>query len=165
MPLEVEFGGSEAQREPDELRQMENRQIDFRALSLRCADLLPAGGTCVINSGRYREKVTPLNSGTTYQAAAGATVTVDGTDYVNGWSPVTSGDLTTLEQTDPYLSTSPFAGQITPTSTTSPQRCFIVPSGIVPCYSLRARNWAGRAATIARQAAASTAAGDAAAST
>jgi hypothetical protein len=85
----------------------------------RCADLMVAGDTCVINSGTYREagKITPAHSGTatspiTYEPAPGATVTVDGTDYVNGWSRVETSDLSALEQTDPYLSSSPFAAEV-----------------------------------------------------
>jgi hypothetical protein len=57
----------------------------------KCATVVVAGGTCQIAAGTYRETVTPSRSGTaaapiTFTAAAGAKVTVDGTDAVSGWS-------------------------------------------------------------------------------
>jgi hypothetical protein len=62
----------------------------FRTIG-RCAAVAMAGDTCEIASGVYRETVTPLRSGSagapiTFRAAAGATVTIDGTDAVTGWT-------------------------------------------------------------------------------
>jgi Right handed beta helix region len=104
----------------------------------KCADVMVAGDTCTINAGTYREKVTPLHSGTatspiTYQPAAGATVRVDGTDYVNGWSQVTGGDLASLEQTNPYLASSPFAGEVNrPSGSTVYKAHATLSTGLVP---------------------------------
>jgi hypothetical protein len=75
------------------------------------------GDTCTINSGTYREKVTPAHSGTasspiTYQPAPGATVRVDGTDYVNGWTRVTNSDVTTLAAGDSRITGSQFANAV-----------------------------------------------------
>jgi hypothetical protein len=83
----------------------------------RCATVMVAGDTCQIASGTYRETITPAQQGTaaapiTYTAAPGATVTVDGTDPVTGWSQVTSADLTGLESGDSFLAGSPFAGGV-----------------------------------------------------
>lgn len=63
----------------------------------QCAAVMTGGDTCVIESGTYRETVTPANSGTStapirYEAAAGATVVVSGTEPLSGWS-VHSGNI------------------------------------------------------------------------
>ncbi|HZL20100.1 MAG TPA: right-handed parallel beta-helix repeat-containing protein, partial [Polyangia bacterium] len=57
----------------------------------KCATMALPGDTCHINSGVYRETVTPALSGTagapiTFAAVAGAQVTIDGTDSVTGWT-------------------------------------------------------------------------------
>lgn len=57
----------------------------------KCAQVMTAGDKCVISTGTYRETVTPLNSGAAgapirFEAAAGATVVVSGTEPVSGWS-------------------------------------------------------------------------------
>ncbi|MGW7680338.1 right-handed parallel beta-helix repeat-containing protein [Kribbella sp. NPDC054772] len=80
----------------------------------RCATVMVAGDACEIRSGTYRETVVPAASGTssapiTYQAAAGATVRVDGTEPVTGFAKVTAADLATLEASDSYLAGSDFA--------------------------------------------------------
>jgi hypothetical protein len=80
----------------------------------KCATTMTAGDTCVIASGTYRETVTPANSGTsasriTYTAAPGATVTIDGTETVSGWSQLSAANLTALESADSFLAESPFA--------------------------------------------------------
>ena len=56
-----------------------------------CADVAAPGDTCRMATGTYRETVTPPTSGTsgapiTFEAAPGASVTVDGTDAVTGWT-------------------------------------------------------------------------------
>lgn len=56
-----------------------------------CATIAGAGDTCEIESGTYREAVVPANSGTagnpiTFTGAPGASVTVDGSDPVSGWT-------------------------------------------------------------------------------
>jgi hypothetical protein len=63
----------------------------------KCASVAQPGDTCHINAGVYRETVVPTNSGTatasiTFAAVAGATVTMDGTDPVTGWT-VDSGSI------------------------------------------------------------------------
>jgi hypothetical protein len=63
----------------------------------KCASVAIPGDTCHINSGTYRETVVPANSGTasapiTLAAVSGATVIIDGTDAVNGWT-VDSGNI------------------------------------------------------------------------
>jgi len=97
----------------------------------KCADVMVAGDTCLIGSGRYRETVRPKNSGTgtkdtttapytytttapiTYAPEPGATVTVDGSDPVSGaWSQVTSLPGTVNGVPDPMLSLSPFASSV-----------------------------------------------------
>ncbi|MEV6608953.1 carbohydrate-binding protein [Kutzneria sp. NPDC051319] len=83
----------------------------------QCATVLTAGDTCVVAAGTYRQTVTPANNGTanapiTYTAAPGATVTVDGTDPVTGWTQVTPADLATLAATDGHLPGSPFASGV-----------------------------------------------------
>lgn len=83
----------------------------------RCATVMVAGDDCIIATGTYRETVTPAHSGTssariTYQAAPGATVTIDGTDPVTGWSAVSGSDLAALEAADANLSASPFASAV-----------------------------------------------------
>jgi hypothetical protein len=83
----------------------------------QCAKVLVAGDTCVIATGTYRETVTPANSGTanspiTYTAAPGATVTVDGTDPVTGWSQVSADDLAKLAAADSHIPGSPFAAGV-----------------------------------------------------
>lgn len=80
----------------------------------RCAVTMTAGDTCQIASGTYRETVTPANSGTasariSYIAAPGATVTIDGTEPVTGFSQVTGANLSALESADSFLAGSPFA--------------------------------------------------------
>jgi hypothetical protein len=83
----------------------------------QCATVMLAGDSCTINAGTYREKVTPAHSGTatspiTYQPAPGAAVRVDGTDYVNSWSAVTSSDVATLAAGDSRITGSPFANAV-----------------------------------------------------
>lgn len=68
----------------------------FKTIS-QCAAAMTEGDTCIIESGTYRETVTPANSGTStapirYEAAAGATVVVSGTEPLGGWS-VHSGNI------------------------------------------------------------------------
>jgi hypothetical protein len=62
----------------------------------KCASVALPGDTCHINTGVYRETVVPPASGTsaspiTFAAVAGATVTIDGTDPVSGWTPSSGG--------------------------------------------------------------------------
>jgi hypothetical protein len=83
----------------------------------QCASVATAGDTCVIESGTYRETVTPSHSGTsgapiTFEAAPGAQVVIDGTDEVTGWSQVSASDLSSLEAGDQYLTGSPFASGV-----------------------------------------------------
>lgn len=68
----------------------------FKTIS-QCAAVMTGGDTCIIESGTYRETITPANSGTStapirYEAAAGATVVVSGTEPLSGWS-VHSGNI------------------------------------------------------------------------
>ncbi|CAI6049875.1 discoidin domain-containing protein [Cohnella sp. JJ-181] len=68
----------------------------FKTIS-QCAAVMTGGDTCVIESGTYRETVTPTNTGASgspirFEAAAGATVIVSGTEPVSGWS-VHSGNI------------------------------------------------------------------------
>jgi hypothetical protein len=84
----------------------------------RCSAVMTAGDTCLLLPGTYRETVTPTTSGTptapiTYRANTPGTVTVDGADPVNGWSSVSSGDLSALETSDPFLTGSGFATAVT----------------------------------------------------
>jgi hypothetical protein len=56
-----------------------------------CAAVVLPGETCNINSGIYRETVTPAHSGTAnapiaFRAVPGANVTIDGTDAVATWT-------------------------------------------------------------------------------
>ncbi|MET9674540.1 RICIN domain-containing protein [Streptomyces sp. NPDC006482] len=62
----------------------------FRTIQ-KCADVAVGGDTCLIGGGTYRETVTPRASGSagapvTFASDPGATVTVDGTDVVSGWT-------------------------------------------------------------------------------
>jgi hypothetical protein len=82
-----------------------------------CADVAAPGDTCVIGNGVYRETVIPRRNGTqrspiTFQAAPGATVVVDGTDVVDGWTPVTTAELDELAAADPTLTGSEFADSV-----------------------------------------------------
>src|ERR1700733_10155760 len=52
----------------------------------QCASSVPAGSTCEIRAGTYRETVSP-NSGITITAYQFEPVTVDGSDPVTGWTP------------------------------------------------------------------------------
>jgi Ricin-type beta-trefoil lectin domain len=57
----------------------------------KCATVALAGDTCLINSGTYRETVAPTHSGSagspiTFAPVTGASVTVDGTNAVSGWT-------------------------------------------------------------------------------
>jgi hypothetical protein len=57
----------------------------------KCASVAGPGDICHINTGVYRETVVPSASGTssapiTFAAIDGATVTIDGTDPVIGWT-------------------------------------------------------------------------------
>jgi Carbohydrate binding module (family 6)/Right handed beta helix region len=58
----------------------------FRTIQ-KCAT---SGGVCVVRAGTYRETVAP-NSGVTIQADDGASVTVDGSDPVTGWTREPNG--------------------------------------------------------------------------
>ncbi|MEU9204679.1 RICIN domain-containing protein [Streptomyces sp. NPDC048332] len=86
----------------------------FRTIQ-KCADVAVGGDTCLIRSGTYRETVTPHASGSAgapvvFASAPGATVTIDGTDAVTGWS-LDSGSIYRTEVTlagsavEPYSST------------------------------------------------------------
>jgi len=62
----------------------------FRTIQ-KCASVVTAGGTCQIATGAYHETVTPAHSGVagapiTFTAASGASVTIDGTNSINGWT-------------------------------------------------------------------------------
>ncbi len=57
----------------------------------KCASIAVAGDTCQIAGGVYHETVSPAHSGTagapiTFTSAPGASVTIDGTDGVSGWT-------------------------------------------------------------------------------
>ncbi|PYI51933.1 OmpL47-type beta-barrel domain-containing protein [Paenibacillus flagellatus] len=72
----------------------------FRTIN-RCAQAMAPGDTCVIDSGTYRETVTPVNSGEsgrpiTFRAAPGATVIVSGTEPIGGWTPY-NGNIYTAD--------------------------------------------------------------------
>lgn len=79
-----------------------------------CADVAQAGDTCVIAAGTYRETLTPPRDGTasariTFRAAPGARVVLDGSVPVDGWTQVSTSDLSALQAADPTLSGSDFA--------------------------------------------------------
>lgn len=62
----------------------------FRTIQ-KCASVAVGGDVCEIRAGVYRETVTPKNSGSSgapieFRAAAGAQVTVSGSDEVGGWT-------------------------------------------------------------------------------
>ncbi|WP_435130615.1 right-handed parallel beta-helix repeat-containing protein [Actinacidiphila sp. bgisy144] len=83
----------------------------------KCADVMVAGDTCLIESGTYRETVTPAHSGSsglpiTYRAAPGADVTISGTSALSGWSQVTGADVTAIAQSDPYAQDSLFSDAV-----------------------------------------------------
>ncbi|MEU7970369.1 carbohydrate-binding protein [Streptomyces sp. NPDC049097] len=83
----------------------------------KCAAVMTAGDTCEIASGTYHESITPAHQGTaqariTYRAAPGASVTVDGTDPVSGWSKVTDDDLSRLKSHDTTIEGSAFASAV-----------------------------------------------------
>lgn len=83
----------------------------------KCATVMQPGDTCLIASGDYRETVTPVRSGTAehpiaYQPIPGATVTVDGTAPVSGWTQVTSIPSSVDGRADQFLSKSPFAAAV-----------------------------------------------------
>jgi hypothetical protein len=80
----------------------------------QCSNVMVPGDHCVIEAGTYHETITPARSGTaaapiTYSAAPGGQVIIDGADPVNGWSAVTSANLTSLEGGDSFLAGSAFA--------------------------------------------------------
>jgi hypothetical protein len=80
----------------------------------RCSAMMVAGDTCVLLPGTYHETVTPATSGSstapiTYRASSPGAATIDGADPVDGWSTVTSADLTALEAGDAFLAGSGFA--------------------------------------------------------
>ena len=57
----------------------------------QCASVMVAGDTCLIQSGTYREIITPTNSGSsglpiTFRADTNATVVVSGTTPISGWT-------------------------------------------------------------------------------
>ncbi|QKW17738.1 RICIN domain-containing protein [Kitasatospora sp. NA04385] len=86
-----------------------------------CADLAQPGDTCRIQSGVYRETVTPPTSGTAtapirFEAAPGAQVTVDGTDPVTGWS-LDSGSVYKASVTLAGTPAAPYSGSVDPADT------------------------------------------------
>jgi hypothetical protein len=83
----------------------------FRTIQ-KCATVAASGDTCTIASGTYREAVKPAHDGTTFAAAPGADVLVDGTDPVSGWSQTSDGDLDALSANDKFLAGSPFASAV-----------------------------------------------------
>ncbi len=56
----------------------------------KCASTASSGQVCAVGSGVYRETITP-NSGVKIEAQTGASVTVDGSDPVTGWTRDPSG--------------------------------------------------------------------------
>ncbi|WP_328459543.1 right-handed parallel beta-helix repeat-containing protein [Streptomyces sp. NBC_00448] len=83
----------------------------------KCADVMVAGDTCMIESGTYQETVVPAHSGSsglpiTYRAAAGAKVTISGASSVAGWTQVTGADVTAIGQSDPYALNSAFSDAV-----------------------------------------------------
>ncbi|QMU71686.1 hypothetical protein GXP74_29020 [Streptacidiphilus sp. P02-A3a] len=78
-----------------------------------CANVAVAGDTCLIDSGTYRETVTPPSSGSagspiTFASAPGATVTVDGTNPVTGWT-LDSGQIYKAPVTLAGTGTAPYS--------------------------------------------------------
>ena len=62
----------------------------FRTVQ-RCAEVVEAGGRCVLRAGTYRETIRPANSGTAarpiiFEAYQDEDVTVSGTDLAEGWT-------------------------------------------------------------------------------
>lgn len=62
-----------------------------------CATVAVAGDTCDIETGTYRESVVPTHSGSagnpiTFTGAPGATVSIDGSDALSGWT-LSSGQI------------------------------------------------------------------------
>lgn len=83
----------------------------------KCADVMVAGDTCLIESGTYQETVVPAHSGSsglpiTYRAAPGAHVTISGASSVTGWTQVTGADVTAIGQNDPYALNSQFSDAV-----------------------------------------------------
>lgn len=79
-----------------------------------CADVAQPGDTCVIQSGTYRETVTPAHSGTasapiTFEAAPGAHVVVSGTQQLDGFQPVDQAQLAAVVSADPFAADSLFS--------------------------------------------------------
>lgn len=83
----------------------------FRTIQ-KCATVARPGDSCTIASGTYREAVKPAHDGTTFAAAPGADVLIDGTDPVTGWSRTSGGDLDALAAKDKFLGDSPFASAV-----------------------------------------------------
>ncbi|WP_030458726.1 RICIN domain-containing protein [Kitasatospora sp. NRRL B-11411] len=87
----------------------------------KCASVAVAGDTCLIGTGTYRETVTPAASGTaqapiTFAAAPGASVTVDGTDPVTGWT-LDSGHVYKTRVTLAGTATAPYGSTPYPGNT------------------------------------------------
>jgi hypothetical protein len=79
----------------------------FRTIQ-KCASTAGSGDFCNIGAGTYRETVTP-NSGVTFRPNANATVTVDGSDTVSGWT-LHSGNI--YKVSNLTLNSSMFSNQI-----------------------------------------------------
>lgn len=52
------------------------------------ANVAKAGDTVTIRAGLYRETVKPLNDGVTFSPMSGESVTITGTDPLNGWTQI-----------------------------------------------------------------------------
>ncbi|ARJ07200.1 sugar hydrolase [Cnuibacter physcomitrellae] len=82
-----------------------------------CADVAGPGDTCLIETGRYEETVTPAQSGTsgspvTFQAAPDADVVVSGTEVLSGFTPVDQTQLAGVIATDPFAADSLFSDAV-----------------------------------------------------
>ena len=87
----------------------------------KCATVAVAGDVCEIQSGTYRETVRPTNSGTAaapivFREAPGATVTIDGTNAVSGWT-VDSGNIYKATVTLAGTAAAPYSSTPLPSNT------------------------------------------------
>ena len=87
----------------------------------KCAGVAVGGDTCLIGSGTYRETVTPSRSGSagapiTFASAPGATVTVDGTDSLSGWT-LDSGSIYKAKVTLAGTAAAPYGSTQYPSNT------------------------------------------------